>query len=958
MHKKKLTADSRISWPLAFCGWLVLLLIPLALLQLSFENYDRFIYERKVAAKKQFLFNELSFFVDDLSVQNWLQKKFSLFNRSFDKGFSTASETRKGLEKSFQLKVAFVLQQDLQSGRITYSLNKPNNYSFKAPPKMFVKRFFRLLKNWPKMDEVKRRNSPELRLFRTFFGNIEEFFVPSGKVMKSISTKFGNTGPIYLQFFRDAADKNAYLAVIKEEDIKPERIIKDAVSASTKDLQRKIFLTNTVFNVKSGQHIKPMTRFTENSQGIEVRRLLPADFMVYLVQRGGIVPHGLNHYLKNLPAISVFCSKEKLQGNLSGYRRSLGFACKIILMLGSLIFLRLAIWGANFRLGIATKVFVALALAALFPVAIFVFAYSSFSEYEKTNQIQQAQRVLRQKIATIKKAFNSGIKQVEVENVKLAVKLQQSKDEKTQKEISNSFLRDVELGLTYVKDFNGKKSVTISKKLLPEERWDPHEMRAFEVYVFQIFEMLRLSPKMDKQPGISLSKALNDIPSNRTGINNLLESVGKLQNIDKLVKKFWLACVLIFDSKKLESRKPQAIVFPGFHVKRLMQKQLQKVLKQFPLKERRADWQIDLAFVLKEGKSLTLNPQHRSSRLSESEVLSKARIANVLQHELIWELSQANGVEMVVADESLPYLCFARINQVQQRDSFFAAGGLTLSFYLALLAIMVLAVAGTFFVAPVKKIASGMRHVGTGTLDFHFSAATGDEFDQLSESLNSMLKGLKEKRVLAEYVSEDVKQAVSKKDKPEFEPGGESIAATIMFCEAPDFNDFALSNDPERVMGYLNNFFARVDEICQQHGGVIDKVVENSLMLVFRENSRLTNHALRGARAAMVISGHFNSACVDFPFQCKIGIASGTVISGKIGSKIGKLDFTVIGDTVNLAARLKSIAHKAKNSGILVSRDTAGFLQGAAEVNFVEAVAIKGKSGHQEVFELLEVTKA
>jgi adenylate cyclase len=83
------------------------------------------------------------------------------------------------------------------------------------------------------------------------------------------------------------------------------------------------------------------------------------------------------------------------------------------------------------------------------------------------------------------------------------------------------------------------------------------------------------------------------------------------------------------------------------------------------------------------------------------------------------------------------------------------------------------------------------------------------------------------------------------------------------------------------------------------------------------------------------------------------GIASGMAISGKIGSKAGKLDYTVIGNPVNLAARLKSQAHIATQTGILLCPQTIRYLKGSGKLRFIDRIVIKGRTRTFPMYELL-----
>lgn len=946
--KMSMKADGKIAPTLALAGWLFLFVLPLLALYYSFFAYADFIFQRKISAKKQFLYNELFAFIDDLSLQKSLQRKFSKFNQNFDFCDAGALEIRHAFEKKFQVKVAAVISHELASGHIETSLNDKIDMEFSAPPGIFLKRFFAFQKNQEKA--AINSKSAEKSLFRSFFGNICEIDLPSGQIKKSISTRFGDTGPVYYCFFSDPLHQVEYLAVVREQDISPAMVINDAIAKSRGDFKRTF--SRSKRKLKFPDDINPVlfSEFVESKDGIAITTILPATNFIHLVQRGTIVPKNLRENFDNVPLIGVSFSPKKFSGELTRFKNIFKFACVLFFLLGSTLFIRIALFGINFHLSVSTKVFAALALAGFFPVAIFVFAYSAFSEYGQINQIQLGQQMLQQKIAAIRKQIHSGVNQIEVANIELAAKIERAPSDQARIDMLKQIIEDDFTPMAYFQKISGERTVLVSEKLPENERWQKYEMNAFEIFVHQLIDLLRTSPHLNIQAG-SMGRILTDILSNRTSFNNVLRASGKLQNIEKLTRKFWFACVLIFNYDS--GRAPDSVLFPGFIKTRVIQQQLQQVVKNFRLSERQADFQIDLALALGQNKEIVLSPDFVSPALNPGEVKSKLRLAEMLKRELVWETRDADGVEIAVYDEALPYLCFGRITRIAKADYTGEYTGVI--FYLLLLALLVLMVAELFFVAPVKKIAAGLLKVGNGKFDHHFAPKTGDEFDQLGSSLNSMLRGLIEKEILSEYVSDDVKQAVSLADGSDLAPGGEMVEAAVLFCEPLKFSDFAAESDPEEVVRYLNNFIAIADQLCCKNGGAIDKIIENTLMMVFREKSSLVSHAMAAAQTAIELNHRLGPQNREFPFSCKIGIACGPVISGKIGSSIGKLDFTVIGDTVNLAARLKSIAEKAQQSRILLSQQTVEQLGLLAETRCVELVEIKGKTGKYEVFELLQV---
>ena len=129
-------------------------------------------------------------------------------------------------------------------------------------------------------------------------------------------------------------------------------------------------------------------------------------------------------------------------------------------------------------------------------------------------------------------------------------------------------------------------------------------------------------------------------------------------------------------------------------------------------------------------------------------------------------------------------------------------------------------------------------------------------------------------------------------------------------------------------------------------------MVEDTLMLVFRQRGTDSSHVESACRTALALSTAFRD---EGRFRLLAGIASGPAVSGKIGSRSGKLDYTVIGNPVNLAARLKAQAGKACETGIIVCPNTIRMLRGLARLRFIERTEIKGRSRTFPLYELIEM---
>ncbi len=254
------------------------------------------------------------------------------------------------------------------------------------------------------------------------------------------------------------------------------------------------------------------------------------------------------------------------------------------------------------------------------------------------------------------------------------------------------------------------------------------------------------------------------------------------------------------------------------------------------------------------------------------------------------------------------------------------------------------------YLRPLREFMRVTAEVGRGNLQVTVDLRSNDEFGELKKVFTGMVQGLEQRRKLTHFVSQDVLTAVESDSDADMAPGGVRVAASVVFIQL-QISPAVRPAEAETGFAALNNFIGAGDRISRTFGGVIDKVIENTLMLVFRAATAGENHSLQACRAALEIS------CVmrDAGFKLRAGIASGNVVSGRIGSRLGKLDYTVIGDTVNLAARLKAEAAKAGTTGIIVAPSTIRGLRGQGRVAYIDRVEIKGKSREYPLYELLEL---
>ncbi len=186
--------------------------------------------------------------------------------------------------------------------------------------------------------------------------------------------------------------------------------------------------------------------------------------------------------------------------------------------------------------------------------------------------------------------------------------------------------------------------------------------------------------------------------------------------------------------------------------------------------------------------------------------------------------------------------------------------------------------------------------------------------------------------------------------------GGRSQMATVLFSDIKGFTGIAESLGPQQTVSMLNEYFSAMVEIVFEHHGILDKFIGDAVMAVFGTpfaSSADADNAVKAAIGMQRALSHFNArqAAAGKPcFEVRIGINSGDVVAGNIGST-RRMDYTVVGDGVNVAARLES-ANKYLGTGILISAATRAQLRDYYRLREIDVLRVSGKHEPVAVFEV------
>jgi adenylate cyclase len=229
-------------------------------------------------------------------------------------------------------------------------------------------------------------------------------------------------------------------------------------------------------------------------------------------------------------------------------------------------------------------------------------------------------------------------------------------------------------------------------------------------------------------------------------------------------------------------------------------------------------------------------------------------------------------------------------------------------------------------------------------------AASDARYRALWEEREALRRSLLANRKISGYLAHDLVERILADPEVELSLGGTRVEAAVLFADLVGFTPRCEAMAPERVVSDLNVYFRHVDGVIDAHGGIIDKRIGDAVMVVFvvRNGDVAATHAraVACARAILGAVGPCNEELARAgspPLQVRVGVAAGPLVQGNMGSSV-RLEYTVIGDTVNLAARLEGLATPGRALVL------ASMVEGEAGER--RTVNVKGKVQAVEVVEV------
>ncbi len=224
---------------------------------------------------------------------------------------------------------------------------------------------------------------------------------------------------------------------------------------------------------------------------------------------------------------------------------------------------------------------------------------------------------------------------------------------------------------------------------------------------------------------------------------------------------------------------------------------------------------------------------------------------------------------------------------------------------------------------------------------------SSDELGELAHDFNRMARGLAEREELRNafgtYVDKEVVRLILSGQVP---AAGVEVDVSILFCDVRGFTAYAERAEATEVVATLNALFAEIVPVVEAYGGHVDKFLGDGLMAVFGAPERQLDHADRAVDAARMIVDAVDLGVSGL--RVAAGVNSGRVVAGPLGGA-GRLNFSVIGDAVNVAARVEA-ATRDTGDDLLITAATRDLLTRPQPLVARGLVALKGKSEPVEVF--------
>ncbi len=263
------------------------------------------------------------------------------------------------------------------------------------------------------------------------------------------------------------------------------------------------------------------------------------------------------------------------------------------------------------------------------------------------------------------------------------------------------------------------------------------------------------------------------------------------------------------------------------------------------------------------------------------------------------------------------------------------------------LSIIGVAIIARTITQPIRKLAQSARKIEEGDYHHQIAITQRDEIGELADAFNRMTRGLAafQRYVPTELVRTLIARGIESKPQ--------ARVATILFTDIEGFTRIGEELSPDRLVKLLNEYFSVITKPIEKHNGVITQFQGDAILAVFNVPTDDPDHAANSVRAALEIQELLADRVFSegIKLTTRIGINTGNVVAGSVGSE-DRVNYTVHGDAVNLAARLEAL-NKEYGTRVILSGSTAELVGGRFACERMGEIVVRGKQTSVTVFRLI-----
>ena len=241
-----------------------------------------------------------------------------------------------------------------------------------------------------------------------------------------------------------------------------------------------------------------------------------------------------------------------------------------------------------------------------------------------------------------------------------------------------------------------------------------------------------------------------------------------------------------------------------------------------------------------------------------------------------------------------------------------------------------------FYSKPLLRLKDCAQNIANGNYDIRTGITTGDELGVLSDTFNDMAVSLQEKELMydtfGKVVTPEIRNWLLQGNT---NLGGETVCATVLFCDIRGFTTLSEQINPKQVVSLLNKYFSGMEQCIVKHNGIINKYIGDAIMAIFGVPLANENQALDAYKCCLDMRKKLTELNKELEaenlpqLKFGIGLHTGNVLAGNIGSN-SRMEYTVIGDTVNVASRIESLC-KEYDCDLLLSETTVEKINNSGE---------------------------